>query len=134
MELVLPSASVAEHIASDQLVGAFVLDIAVAWRLPHLSVDAVTARCSPEDQRRLLEQRLKVLLLSEHSPSASSASFEHSASVQHQTALAVGIICHIWIGVSPELAEQFAVPGASAEIAVLAVAEVWQCVADSSHS
>ena len=72
--------------------------------------------------------------LQEHSPSLSSASFEHSASFQCRIVLAVGRACRISKGANPEHVEQFAVPEASAEIAELAVVGVWQYAAEEPMS
>ena len=65
-----------------------------------------------------------MLLLSEHSPSASSAG---SASYQRQVALAVGRACHISIEMHLGTVETLVVLVASVEIAVLAALGVWLC-------
>ena len=73
-----------------------------------------------------------MLLLSERSPSASSASFAGSASYWRQVALAAGRVCHIWMEVQPELVALQVAFVAFAGIVAPAVVEVWQVLAGSS--
>ena len=69
-----------------------------------------------------------MLLLSGHSPSASSASSADFASYQCLVVLAAGSVYHIWMGVQTELVALQVALEAFVGIVALAAVEVWPVV------